>query len=474
MPAGARVYGVVPPTGVYVREDRCQTPLEDFRSITLRPPIDLMYAMAAFEAGGASCRLRDYPAEGAGWADLERDLRDWRPDAVLLSITTQTLADDAEAAALAKRVLPGVLTLAKGAHFNVLGRESLGRHAALDVVLREEIEEACLELGRGAALATVAGATWRDDGGHPVANPSRGFSRDLDAIPFPARHLARNELYVRPDTRAPQTTLITNRGCPHKCTYCLAGQIAGAANRYRSVENVLAEITACVARHGIRSFLFRSDLFTQNREWVIRLCRAICEAGIDVEWACNARVDTVDAELLGWMRRAGCWIMAFGVESGDQQTLDRVRKHARVEDAHRAVRLCREAGIKSSVYLLMGLPWDTADSLAAQARFACALDPDVLEIFYPYPFPGTELREECVRLGLLGADEYPAQSYSRPAFRTEHLSIDELAAHRARALRRFYLRPSKVVRTLRATRSPAELGNYVRVGLAQLAQLLSA
>ena len=98
----------------------------------------------------------------------------------------------------------------------------------------------------------------------------------------------------------------------------------------------------------------------------------------------------------------------------------------------------------------------------------------MLEIFYPYPFPGTELRDECIRLGLLGRDEYPAQSYSRPAFPTLHLSIEELAAHRTRALRAFYLRPSKIIQTLAATRSPTELGNYVRVGLSQLRQLLTA
>jgi len=458
---------------VYVREDRCQTPLEDFRSITLRPPIDLMYAMAAFEAGGATCRLRDYPAEGSGWDDLEGALRDWRPHAIVLSVTTQTLAADAEAAILAKRVVPGIRTLAKGAHFNVLGRESLAQHPAFDAVLREEIEETCLELGRGVSISEVEGVTWRSDTDEAIENPSRPFTRALDAIPFPARHLTRNELYCRPDTRTPQTTLITNRGCPHRCTYCLAGQIAGAANRYRSIENVLAEIRDCTERHGLHSFLFRSDLFTQNRDWVIALCRAIVDEGIRIDWACNARVDTVDAEMLGWMRRAGCWIMAFGVESGDQATLDRIRKNARVEQATRAVRLCREAGIRSSVYLLMGLPWDSDASLEAQARFACALDPDVLEIFYPYPFPGTELREECIRLGLLGPDEFPTQSYSRPAFPTLHLSIEDLARHRARALRAFYLRPSKVVRTLRSTKSPRELGNYVRVGLSQLRQLLA-
>ena len=144
---------------------------------------------------------------------------------------------------------------------------------------------------------------------------------------------------------------------------------------------MLAEIRECVERHGLRNFLFRSDLFTQNARWVRRLCEAILDAGLRIAWAANARVDTVDAETLRWMKRAGCWIMSFGVESGDQLTLDRLQKNATVAEAHRAVALCREAGIKSSVYLLMGLPWDTQESIEALIAFARELDPDIVEFF---------------------------------------------------------------------------------------------
>ncbi len=469
--ASRRLLAIVPPTGVYVREDRCQTPLEAFRTIALRPPIDLMYAAASFEAEGWTCTLVDCPAEGVDAAALEARLLALKPDAILLSCTTQTVDEDLATAAVAKRIDPAVLTIAKGAHFNVLDLEVMARHPALDLALREEIEETCRELARGEAVATTAGVSWRRDDGEIVRNPGRGFSRDLDALPFPARHLCRNELYVRPDTGEPQTTLITNRGCPHRCTYCLANQVAGLANRYRSVENVLAEIRECVERHGITSFLFRSDLFTQDAAWVRRLCQGMLDSGMAVSWACNARVDTVDAETLAWMKRAGCWIIAFGVESGDQATLDRLEKNATVDEARRAVALCRAAGIKSSVYLLMGLPWDTRESLEALIAFACELDPDIVEFFYPYPFPGTPLQRQCIELGLLAPGEIPKQSYAYPAVATTTLGKEELAAYRTAALKAFYVRPRKIVRTLLSTRSPRELGNYLRVGWAQLRQL---
>jgi len=462
------VFAIVPPTGVYVREDRCQTPLEKFRTIAMRPPIDLMYAAGAFEQAGAHCALFDYPAEGLGWEDLERDLRVFHPDVVVLSVTTQTVEADMRAAALAKRVCPGVITVAKGAHFNTRDIDVLERHPELDVALREEIEEACGEIAAGRRFADIAGITWRDDDGRIVRNASRGFSRELDAMAFPARHLTNNVLYVRPDTGRPQTTLITNRGCPYHCIYCLANQVAGVANRYRSVDNVIAEIRECIDRHGIDDFLFRSDLFTQNKAWVLEFCSTIVEQGLKIEWACNSRVDTVDEEILTAMRRAGCWIIAFGVESGDQEALDRMEKKAKVEDAFTAVDLCRRVGIKSSVYLLLGLPWDDQAAVDRQVEFARRLDPDILEFFYPYPFPGTALQRECVERGLLTQDEIPVQSYAEPAFATEHLSKEELKEARTLALRRFYVRPSKVARTLAGARSLSELTNYLRVGISQL------
>jgi radical SAM superfamily enzyme YgiQ (UPF0313 family) len=171
------------------------------------------------------------------------------------------------------------------------------------------------------------------------------------------------------------------------------------------------------------------------------------------------------------MKRAGCWIVAFGVESGNQDALDRLEKNATVEAAYRAVALCREAGIKSSVYLLMGLPWDTRESIEALSAFACDLDPDVVEFFYPYPFPGTPLQRQCVELGLLAPGEIPKQSYAHPAVATTTLGKEELAAYRTAALRAFYVRPRKIARTLLATRSPRELRNYLKVGWSQLRQL---
>lgn len=471
-PAQRRVMLIVPPTGLYIREDRCQTPIEEMKTIALRPPIDLMYSAASVEAAGCTCKLVDYPAEARGWDEFRADFTEFNPDVIMLSITTPSLHKDVEAASIAKQMKPEVLTVAKGAHFHVLDRESLELYPQLDCVIRGEYEITAAELGRGLPLEQVLGLTWRREDGTIVKNDPRPFIDDLDTVPFPARHLTNNALYLRPDTLEPQTTIVTNRGCPHSCIYCLAPLVSGKKNRYRSTDNVLAEIEQCVEQFGIRNFLFRSDLFTQNKKWVIELCQKIIDRKLDIQWASNSRVDCINLEMLQWMKKAGCWIIAFGVESGNAEILEKIKKKATVDQAREAVRLCREAGVCSSIYLLMGLPWDTPETIDDNVKLAQEIKPDFVEIFYSYPFPGTELHSIALEQGLIQSGEIPLEAYANPAMGGLYLSREELAAFRRSSLRRIYLQPAYIVKTLRKARSPRELFQYVKFGLITLKDLL--
>lgn len=466
-----RAFFIVPPTGRFIREDRCQTPIDRLRTVALRPPIDLMYAAACFEKEGVECRLTDYPAEDREWDALEADLREFQPDMVVMSITTPSFEDDMKAASLIKKVVPKAVTIAKGAHFNTLDIKSIERFPDLDVALRGEYELTCMELARGVPFADIKGMTWRRDS-QPVRNDKRDLPGNLDEIPYPARHLTKNHLYPRPDTGELQTTLVTNRGCPFSCTYCLANQVSGLKNRYRSVENVMGEIRDCVEQHGIRSFLFRSDLFTQNKAWVIKLCEAILESGLPIDWACNSRVDTLNEEVLGWMKKAGCWVIAFGVEKGDDASLARINKKATTAMAEKALAMTRAAGIKRSMYLLFGLPDDTPETLDNDIEFAKRIDPDFLEIFYPYPFPGTPLYKEAVDAGLLEDGSVPKEAYGLPAMPTKHIKLEDMGNLRNEGLRKFYMRPKFILRTLRNVRSPKEFANYVRHGALQVKDIV--
>ena len=210
-----------------------------------------------------------------------------------------------------------------------------------------------------------------------------------------------------------------------------------------------------------------------NKKWILELCQAIIEAGLKIQWSCNSRVDSIDGERLEAMKKAGCWLIAFGVESGSNELLELMKKGVGVDKAYSAIKLCSVVGIKSSVYLLVGLPWETEDTFKETSDLAVKLNPDFLEVFYPYPFQGTELYEIAVQEGLLEEGTFPMESYSKPAIAGLNFTVEELARLRRKLLRRFYLRPSFIYRTLMGARSPRVLGNYVRYGAQQLVDLLS-
>jgi radical SAM superfamily enzyme YgiQ (UPF0313 family) len=467
-----KVLLAVPPTGLYIREDRCQTPIKNLHTVTARPPIDLLYCAGVFKAEGCDCRVRDFPVEGGGWDAFRRELEEFRPDLLMLSITSPSFNEDMKAATLAHEVLPDIIVAAKGAHFHTHITESMQEAPQLDLALRGEYEETCRDLVRIANRSQIAGLTWRNNNGEIIQNEDREFIKDLDSLPFPSRELVDNSLYIRPDLGVAQTTLVTERGCPHRCIFCLAPVFSGRKVRKRSPDNVIAEIRECVEVHGIHDFLFRSDLFTADRAWVEELCNALIETGLNIRWSANSRVDKIEEDLLRLMKKAGCWLLAFGVESGSQEMLNNMRKGTKLEQARHALSTCRKAGIKSSIYILLGLPWETEDTFNKSLSFAKELNPNFLEFFYVYPFKGTELRNMVEDKGLLQPGQEPQAAYDAPSHAGLYLTVEQLAPLRKRALRAFYLRPGYIARTLLSNPSPKVLWNYLRYGIRQLISLL--
>ncbi|MDD5675575.1 MAG: radical SAM protein [Chitinivibrionales bacterium] len=464
---------VVPPTGLYVREERCQGPVDDQISTSVRPPIELMYYAAMLEREGMICHIKDYPVErsGAGWQDYEDDLRRLSPQIVLISITSMTLAHDLQALERAKRANPAVLTIVKGAHTTVYDREIMQRHSVIDIVLRGEAEPAVAEIGRGDPPDGIAGITFRNNGAI-VRNPDRPFLKNLDELPFPARHLVDNRHYRRPDTGAPQTTIQAARGCPHGCIFCLAQVVAGARLRQRSARNIVDEIEECFRKYGIADFFLRADTFTADRPWVADLCREIKKRNLPVRWVSTTRVDMLDAECLGLMKQAGCWLLAFGIESGNQEILDKTHKGTSLSQARQAVALCRAAGIKTLVHSLIGLPWDSEKTIGDTIDFLRRLGGDFYEIRYCIPYPGTALERTARELGLLPRAVVNDFDYAGFIPKTLYLTEKQVAQLRAGALRKVIFRPAYLAKVLLNDPSPRAWLNYFAFGLKKIGAMV--
>lgn len=451
-----------PPSGLYRRDDRCQSKVDDQTVRVVLPPLDLAYHAAVLERLGCQCKIADYPSELLSWEDFEKDVRDFRPDMLLISATYPTLASDLQAAERLKAVLPECLTVARGEVFSVWDELTLQKYPALDMVLTGETELSLAALVDGRSPVDIPGLTYRY-GEQMLRGPEPELITDLDALPFPSRHLLKNHLYRSPDSNQLLTTIHAARGCPSECIFCPVGRVSGSKIRVRSPENILEEIQECVEKYHIKDFLFHADTFTYHKRWLIELCRLIADQDLGIRWGCNSRVDTIDEERVFWMKRAGCWIIGFGVESGDEQSLLWMRKNATLDQARKAVNLCRKYGVRSHAFFMFGFPWDTKETIRKTLSFARDLSPDFFDFNIAFPLPGTPFYDMAVEEGLLVFPEgEEAEGYAKAIVRTRTLSPEDLERWRAKALWRLYLRPGYILRTLWKTRSLPVAWNYIK------------
>lgn len=463
-----------PPSGLYRRDDRCQSKVEDQTIQVNFPPLVLAYAAGALMEKGWQCRIRDYPAAGAGWDRLEADLRTDDYSLVLIAATSPTLQNDLKAAMLARSLHPNAAIAARGEIFSTHDVAILRDQTALDFVLRGENEVTLREWGEGRPIADIPGLTWRRPDGEIARNPDRPLVSDLDTLPRPARELLDHRLYRNPENGRILTTIETARGCPYACIFCSVFLATGKAVRQFSVPRVLDEIDECITRWNIREYLFHADTFTYHRDWVLALCRGIVERGFSIRWGANSRVDTLDREMLVEMKRAGCHTIGFGIESGDEESLRKMKKAAHADKAFQAVALCREVGVRSHAFMVAGFPWDDMASLERTVEFVRRLDPDFFDLNLAHPLPGTELWNLARQLGLLQEERLSGGSYGNPAISgTLSVSQEELVRWRKRSLLKLYFRPRYVGRTLLRAGREGHLSNFVLAGARRLRGLLS-
>ena len=466
-----KVLLINPPTGIYDRADRCQAPIEEEGIEMIRPPMDLAYMAAMIEKAGGKAVIKDYPAEKGSLSDFKKDFKEIEPDILVLSVTTPTLDLDLKYCTIAKKILPQTITIAKGAHFYEFDKEVLTKFKDLDIVIRGETELTILEIIKDQKIERIKGVTFRKDK-KILRNEDRPFIKDLDALPFPARHLLNNRLYLFSDTKLPYALILSGRGCPGGCIFCLVGKVSGRKLRTRSVGNILKEIEDCLKNYNIKTFFFRADTFTWDKNWLMEFCHELIKKRLKIRWGTNSRVDTIDEEMVSLMKKAGCDIIGFGIESGNQEILNKMKKGITVEKSTRAVKLCDRYGIKTLLFFIIGLPWENKKTIKDTIDFAKKLPGTFYNFSVAYPFPGTEFAEMAQKNNLLTKHSLYGYDYARPAVRTFFLSNKDLFFYREKALRSIYFRPSYVFRVLSKAGSFNEFVNYFKAGVTKLRKII--
>ena len=428
-------------------------------------PIGLAYLASAIREWTSSrVGILDCLAEDL---DLEQTLpriKELAPDVIFFALGTPALEFSRRWILRLKENLPDVKVVAVGPHVTALPEESLGA-VPLDFVIRGEPEQSAanlikaLEQGRG--LHEVKGISYRE-GNVYRSNPDQPLMKDVDDFPFPARDLLPNEKYSSPFARrVPFGLIVTARGCPFQCIYCATRGYYGKTWRARSVESVISELKEMVTRYRIRDIGFWDDTFTIDRKRVIAICRRIIEEKLNIEWICLSRVDTVDPEIISWLKRAGCYQIQFGVESGSEEVLRALGKNTTIRQIKDAFRWSKEAGIDPAAFFMLGNPGETEKSVQETIELALELPAGFASFNINTPYPGSELFEEMrVKLG---------GDWTR--FNAKHASyqmgFDEksLEKYIQEAYRRFYYRPGYLFRSLGRIRSLGDLRRSAKAAL---------
>ncbi len=451
---------IYPKSPVMNREDRCQQPTKELLVIPPLPPTDLLYLAAISEREGLEAYIRDYSLGG----NFEKDLEEIKPDYVLANIATPTLNSDLKCFDIAKKILPKVITIAKGAIFLTKNSEILLKNKALTYIISGEAEETLSELLKGEKEPKDILGLWYRDGFVVKFSGVRPFIDNLDELPFPARHLIDNTIYRRPDNNKVQAVIKVSRGCPHHCFFCLATPTSGRKVRMRSPENILSEIRECMNKYGIKNFIFWSDIFNYDREWTVNFCEKIIKSGLKFTWSANTRADTADEKMAKLMYKAGCRLVSIGSESGSQFILDKIGKNITLLDIRNTVKAFKKAHIKIYNYFVLGLPWEDEDTANATINFAIELDTDFVSFYTATPLPGTRYYNYAIKELREDIDNY-TNAYYEPILKTYSLSKERVMELHKKAVKSYYLRPLYILKMLTKIRSLYEIKSYFLAGL---------
>ena len=356
------------------------------------PPISLA-TLAAIAKRRGTAHLVDGNVEELTLDDVLRDVKEQRADLVLINTGFPSIDGDMAVAKAIKEAFPQIKVAAFGVYFTMLEKPGLENYPFLDFAFvgepEDTLDELLVALAAGTRdLAAIRGLAWHSAEGI-VLNAPRPLIDDLDRLPIPDRSFLKNDRYRLPHNNRVFTLVPTGRGCPYPCTYCIVNAYYGRKARKRSVEGIICEIRECVNQFGIEEFLFWEEVFTLDQDYVLAVCRAIEQSGLKIRWAATTRVTSVHEDVLRAMKRAGCYLLGLGVESGSQTILDNAKKRQTLDDVRRAVACCKKVGIQTMGHFIFGLPGESKETAEQTIRFMLDLDLDYMQCYCAVPYPKT-------------------------------------------------------------------------------------
>lgn len=436
------------------------------------PPLNDLYVTTHVKNNGLEADFCDAPFEPDRYAAIaDTGFRDYQ--AVALLTSTQSFVEDAELLAEIKQKHPALRSILFGSHPTFMPQYCLA-NPAIDYIVMREPEETMLRLLQclkdGASLEKIAGIGFRTTNGKVVITEPRPFM-DMDDLPIPDRTLLPKGVeYFNPVIwKAPYTTMQTSRGCPGKCIFCTAPEFYGRKIRYRSTENVLKEMRI-LKEQGFKEIFFRDETFTAYRERNREICRAMIEENLNLSWIANGRVDMIDRDTMRLMKKAGCHMLKFGVESGSEALLKAYRKGTTLEQARRTFQDAAAEGLETHAHIVLGGPGETPETLEKTIAFVKGLRPTTASFGLLTPYPGTELfrRVQEKHPEIRDGSASNMANLHIDGFYSETISGmngKELNRWLIKFYRSFYLRPGYLLKRLAGIRSASQAMSLLVAGL---------
>ena len=442
------------------------------------PNLGLCYLASSARSKGFSVKIIDAPVQDLNINQTVSLVKECRPKFIGVTAPTVSIIRADRVAKAIKDIGIKAPVIIGGAHVSALPVETMKEFPAFDIGVINEGELTILDILNTDAnprdLEKISGIVFRDNEDVFLTLP-KSPTEDIDLLPYPAFDLLPDlAKHYRPSShsylRLPCASLVTSRGCNGKCLFC-ARPFIGERYRGHSAEYTLGMIDLLVKNYGVRDILFYDDNFLLDKKRVTAICEGLLKKNYNISWSCLARNETITSDFLNLIKRAGCWQIAFGIESGDQTILNNLKKRTTVEKNLKAIELTNKAGIHSRGYFMIGCPGETVESMNKTMDFTVSSGLKDFHSTFCTPMPGSELFDKAEDYGKFEKD-WSKLGFWEPAFIPKGLSSKQLIAMHKKMFRVFYLRPKIIFRyAVFGMLHPGRIASYLKAGLAVLSYI---
>jgi radical SAM superfamily enzyme YgiQ (UPF0313 family) len=430
-----------------------------FAAESILPSMGILYLASMLEKNNHQVKVYDQDVEDTPIIDI---IDKFNPDYIGITATTPQFPNAIKVANEIKILRNNIIIVIGGTHVTCVGPKILEKYICFDYLLMGEGEFAMTDIVNGKAPETIEGLCYRANGSVVYKTPV--YIENLDDLPYPSRHLLDyskfkdSPIYSR--SLKNHGSLLFSRGCLYKCIFC-SHKIKGKV-RFRTAKNILGEIEI-LYKQGITDFRILDEFFTMNKIVTREVCEAIISNKWKITWNCQTRADSLDEKTIKLMKKAGCWCIQIGVETGNKDTMKYINKNLDLEKLIEQVKMIRKNKIFVVAFFMIGFPGETKQTIQDTIDYSKKLDPDMATFSIVTPYPATDI---WTTSGLDELDETTIKNLGFYYNKNYFVKDVDLSMMYSLAVKSFYLRPKIVYRLIKEGVFHGDLGrryNYIKV-----------